>query len=265
MRPTPFFSIIVPVSDTKFLRDTLFSCAWQTFRDFEVVLSLDCDEDAVRFAVSDVEEFLADVSVVIVRNPRSPGEYENLFSGIEAARGLFIKPLYHDDLLLPFSLIEIHRFFSNHRECDFCFNARLPINEKSELLAEVSPAFSPLFDAGGIIRARNLYGRLRYIRFLNQIGEPSSGCFRANMFEGFTLDRFLNLALLDNGTKLRRLGDLTTWINLSRTHTFGYLPIVLNYFRFHQTSRTSTVIVSPCEYQDNINQLFAFIDRLRNT
>lgn len=263
MRAPPFFSIVIPVSDTRFLQETLESCGRQTFRDFELVLSLDCDEELSAQVVRDTQYLFNDVSVVPIKNGGPAGEKENLYNGISSSRGLFIKILYHDDIILPNSLIEIHRFLSMNPVCDFCFNARLPVDENSDFTDRPSVAFSPLFDLAGVISTVDLYTRLRSIRFLNQIGEPSSGCFRADIFKNLSLDQFFKLSLVDNGKRLVKLGDLVTWINLSRNYRFGYLPLVLNYFRIHKSSNTGSLSLSEIEYQDNISALAGYVDRLQ--
>ena len=106
----PLVSVVIPMyNSAKFITQTLESLAYQTMRDFEVVVVDDCSTDN---SVEVVENFANSVGgglnlhvIKLPKNTGAPGLPRNV--GIQFARGKYIAFLDSDDLFTKTALEEL--------------------------------------------------------------------------------------------------------------------------------------------------------------
>ncbi|HWW42106.1 glycosyltransferase family 2 protein [Pedobacter sp.] len=106
---SPKISIVVPVYNmsnaVQFLKRNLDSIVSQTFKDYEIVVSDDSDDDQLKI-------FCHKYQVRYVKNKGSKGMANNTNHAIENAKGKLIKILYQDDYFnTESSLEDINRYF----------------------------------------------------------------------------------------------------------------------------------------------------------
>ena len=104
----PLVSVIIPMfNSAKFITQTLESLAYQTMKDFEVVVVDDCSTDnSVEVVESFSERFNGRLHVIkLPKNTGTPGLPRNV--GIQFARGKYIAFLDSDDLYTKTALEEL--------------------------------------------------------------------------------------------------------------------------------------------------------------
>ena len=99
----PLVSICVPTyTGAAHLRECLDSLQAQTFRDFEVIITDDASADGTAAIAQEYAE--RDARFKFHANAGHLGLVGNWNCGIRLARGEWIKPVFQDDLLLPYCL-----------------------------------------------------------------------------------------------------------------------------------------------------------------
>lgn len=95
MTEAPLISICIPAyKRTTFLDRLLNSISLQTFKDFEIIMTDDSPDDAVRDLC---RQYANRISIDYYRNPLPLGTPENWNEGIRKARGEWIKIMHDDD------------------------------------------------------------------------------------------------------------------------------------------------------------------------
>ncbi|HIU18403.1 MAG TPA: glycosyltransferase family 2 protein [Candidatus Avidesulfovibrio excrementigallinarum] len=111
----PVASLIMPLYNTgPLLHDTVASVLAQTFRDFELILVDDSStDDTVKRA-----QAISDPRVRLIRRAQNGGVAAATNDGYAAARGRYIVPADHDDVLMPGRLACEIAFLEAHPELD---------------------------------------------------------------------------------------------------------------------------------------------------
>lgn len=110
MEKIPLVSVIIPMfNSAKFITQTLESLAYQTMRDFEVIVIDDCSTDNSIEVVENFAPRLFQTGIKVnllelPKNTGTPGLPRNI--GINFARGKYIAFLDSDDLFTPTALEE---------------------------------------------------------------------------------------------------------------------------------------------------------------
>jgi glycosyltransferase involved in cell wall biosynthesis len=117
-----FISICIPVyKNLNFLKRLLDSINLQTFKDFEVIVSDDSEEDNIQLFC---EAFKADFTFRYSRNPHSLGSPENWNEATRQAKGEWIKLMHDDDWFADkTSLEEFVRAIRNEPSAGVLFSA----------------------------------------------------------------------------------------------------------------------------------------------
>ena len=97
-------SICVPTfRQTKYLQKTLKSIGNQTFQDYEIILTDDTPDDAVKNLI---ETFNFHNRLKYFKNKEKLGSPENWNEAVRRARGEYIKIMHHDDWFVDENSLE---------------------------------------------------------------------------------------------------------------------------------------------------------------
>ena len=177
----PLVSVVIPAYRVKYLQAALDSVLIQDFLDYEIVVGDDCPSDEVYDLL---RAFVTDKNVVNFRyykNPKQFGEEGNFASCIRRARGIYIKPLFDDDVLLPGVLSRFVQVLSQDERLSVVSSRRLRVGEQGEELPDIEATVS-LFDEDLIIHGEDIVSFLGDVT-LNFIGEPSVMMFRKDDYD----------------------------------------------------------------------------------
>jgi glycosyltransferase involved in cell wall biosynthesis len=105
MTSSPFISVCIPAyKRVEYLERLLKSISEQTFKDFEVVITDDSNDESV---ANFLENYYASFPVVYSKNAVALGSPENWNAAIRLAKGQWIKMMHHDDWFSSRKALEI--------------------------------------------------------------------------------------------------------------------------------------------------------------
>lgn len=166
----PFFSICIPTyKQPQLLNKLLSSINKQNFRDFEVIISDDSEDDSVLQIINTDWTF----KIKYFQNEKPLGAPENWNNAIEKCDGKWIKLMHHDDYFANDEALSIiHNSIINNNEVAFFFCATLIYETKSKNIIEYKPneKYIKLLS----LEPANLF-------FANVIGGPSATIFRSDI------------------------------------------------------------------------------------
>ena len=124
----PLISVIVPVyNHSQYLRLCFESLAAQTYRNFEVIV---IDDHSTEPGVTEIlSQYLEHPHFRVYYNDRNRGISYTLNQGIKHARGEYVALVDCDDLLYPYSLMEVVREINRHPGKDYFFTDRAHVDE----------------------------------------------------------------------------------------------------------------------------------------
>lgn len=138
----PLVSVIIPVYniDDRFLRPCLDSCMSQTYRNFEVCVSDDNSSmESVRKTLSEYESKYDNFHVVYRKENGRISVNTN--TALSIAKGEFVALVDDDDLLEPYSLLEMVRYINEHPETDIVYSDEDMLSEDGTYRHD--PKFKP--------------------------------------------------------------------------------------------------------------------------
>ena len=106
-REPVLISVVVPAYETKdvFMQDLILSLEDQTYRKFELVIADASETDSVKNIVEDFQKQFDFIRYI--RLESNDGISDNTNRGIDAATGVYIGLLDHDDVLTPDALFHV--------------------------------------------------------------------------------------------------------------------------------------------------------------
>src|SRR5437660_2069334 len=129
---SPKVSICVPTfNGADYLRQAIDSVLEQDYQDFEIVIVDNCSTDQTA-AVVDGLLLKAGERIRFFKNDRNIGMAGNLNKCLEYARGMYIKFLCVDDLLLPGCLEQMATGLDTYPSVTVICGGRRAINEAGE-------------------------------------------------------------------------------------------------------------------------------------
>lgn len=170
----PHVTVAIPAFKPAHLSQAIASVLAQTFTDFELLISDDSADGAVRSIVAQ----FSDPRVRLIAGPRR-GLVANSVHLWEQARSDLLKFVYDDDFLLPFGLADLVDLLERHARLTFAFCARHIVNDDGRILHSNSPIRSDgpsVFEGAALADA--LVGGI-----INPIGEPTNLLIRRSAFE----------------------------------------------------------------------------------
>ena len=216
----------------KYLEEALNSVLAQTFTNFELLINDDCSDDS---SWSIIQRFAAqDARIVVSRNSKRLGLFENYNEIIARSHGQLIKPFAQDDLLAPEALSSMVLAMQNNPSAIMVSCRRSLIgHDLSDAAsaasgADISGSEQMALKAGLSSGKAVIETCLRNYR--NLVGEPVSVMFRRN-------DRAMKF---DN--QYLSLGDLDLWLRLLESGDFVFIDQSLVEFRQHKASQTQRLL-----------------------
>src|SRR5690349_3384650 len=152
----PFVSICIPsYKRIPFLKRLLESMVVQTYKDFEVIITDDSDDDSVKDLL---REFESRVRIRYYKNERALGTPANWNRAISKAEGQWIKLMHDDDWFAsPESLAGFIKFADNDHP--FIFSAYFTVSETSgRKLHRLSEFKDMMIKEPGVLFAKNVIG-----------------------------------------------------------------------------------------------------------
>jgi glycosyltransferase involved in cell wall biosynthesis len=165
--PQPFISICIPAyKRPELLRKLFNSIAEQEYRDFEIIINDNSDDDSVKEAVI---EFSSRLQIDYEKNPPGINAPENCMRTIRRSKGSWIKIMHDDDWFANISSLKLFAEAAQAGISDFIFSGCNYIDlvtGETELYI-LSPMRKAMLDAGPV----NLL-------YQNIIGHPSVVMFK---------------------------------------------------------------------------------------
>lgn len=99
---SPLVSVCIPVHNiTRFLDEAIVSVLTQTYGNFELVIANGASQPEPRRLIDEIVSRNSDPRVQLILNPANYSMVENWNSAIMKARGIYLKLLCADDVLMP--------------------------------------------------------------------------------------------------------------------------------------------------------------------
>ena len=220
----PHVTVAIPAYKPAHLSQAIASVLAQAFADFELLISDDCPDGAVRQVV----ERFGDPRIRLIEGPRR-GLVANSVHLWEHAAADLLKFVYDDDFLMPFCLADLVALLQQNPQAAFVFCARKVVDAAGRILpsnATIPPGPPTLFT--GKVVAEALIGEIA-----NPIGEPTSILFRRSTFEGpECLSRYC-------GAPVRHNIDVAFYLNAAERGPCVGAPDVGAVFRRHADQASS--------------------------
>jgi glycosyltransferase involved in cell wall biosynthesis len=166
----PFFSICIPTyRQPELLINLLNTINSQTFRDFEVIVSDDSDDDSIEKITENKWSF----DIKYFKNIKPLGSPENWNNAINKANGKWIKIMHHDDYFANNnSLLIMYEAISKAIDIDFFYCSTIIHNTKTKENTFYYPNEKYINSLDKI--PVNLF-------FANVIGAPSVSVFKKDL------------------------------------------------------------------------------------
>ncbi len=167
----PKVSVCIPAyrQPTK-LRRALRSVSFQTFKDFEVVVTDDSPDDSVERVTG---EFREHINLLYYRNSTTMGSPKNWNEAVRLSSGGYIKILHHDDWFRDEdSLAEFVAMLDEDPEANFAFCSSVACDSEQNILFVHTPSNTKM---------RKLRSDPRILFYGNFIGSPSATIYRRNI------------------------------------------------------------------------------------
>ena len=225
--PAPVVSIVIPSSNPTYFAECIDSAIAQTYAHCEIVVSDDCESDAIARLV-DARRDRADIRYV--KNAVRLRTRRNYEQCLDLARGEYVKFLNDDDVLEPDCVATLVGAFIQVPGLSLATSNRLRIGSDSKPLADMPATRSSvdrdlLIDGVSLANAAIMYG-------LNFIGEPSTALVRKR---DFTLNRDLGeeRPFNFNGEEVRGAVDYAMWARVLVRGPAAFFGKRLSRFRTH--------------------------------
>lgn len=227
-------SIVIPAYNPHWFEEALLSAINQdTTTPFEIIV---CDDSSTKEIACTVKKYKRTTSIPIryFKNKHRLGESKNLYRCILKSRGMYIKPLYDDDIIDHSSLRKLLHVFKRCNDVNLVSSRRSVIDENGNEISLSDIAFKYPFNGDVLIDSDDLVSVFGYTS-CNFIGEPSCVMFRKDAF--LRLGKTFNLL---DGRSLPGCGDFAIWINLLKVQPgrLGMLDDTLAKFR-HSSEQVS--------------------------
>jgi len=136
LRRVPLVSIIMPVFNSRWLKEAVESVLAQTYQNYELILVDDCS--TLPAVLEMLERLKAAPKVKIIRNSRNLGISGATNAGIQASTGEYTAFMDHDDLLHPDALAYFARTLNAGCDADMFFTNEAVINSEGVIIGKMS-------------------------------------------------------------------------------------------------------------------------------
>lgn len=222
----PLISIIIPTyNQENYIESAIESAIAQNYGNMEIIVLDDCSTDSTFERAS---QYKHHEGVKVIRNETNLGVPANWNKAISLSQGVYVKPLFGDDLLFPGCLKKLYNAILGEEDVGFVF-CRRNILYKREDREKVMDTYLPT-----IVYQDEVFGKsdrlsrgklasLVFPGMVNIIGEPTSLLVRREVFD--------SVGVFDD--HYAQLVDLEFYVRVSQKYEIKAVPEILCSFRVH--------------------------------
>jgi len=210
----PLVSIVIPSYKPAYFEQCLRSAIGQTYPNIEILVSDNCPTEEIR-------EICKKFPGVIYQRSTAY-KIENITSALYSGKGMYIKPLFDDDILHPFCIERMVAAAKISDDIELVFSASGVIDAENVTIRKRCP-----YQSHGIIPGNDLYRAI--VLLYNVVGEFSSIMFKRQTLWMLGLKRAFKLG---DHFFTRGLADAAFYCNIARGKSAYYLNEELSYFRY---------------------------------
>jgi len=197
----PKVSVCIPTfNNANYLRQAVESVFRQNDQDFEIVIVDNCSTDHTSTLVDDLQK-RNDGRIRFYKNERNIGLAGNFNKCLKYARGIYIKFLCSDDVLLPECLEKMAAVLDAHQSVKLVCSGRLTFNAIGKKIGFKQYPSTDIIIRGSNSIAKCLFGK-------NYIGEPTAVMFRKRDLTGCFREDLPQLMDMEMWFQLLEQGDL---------------------------------------------------------
>jgi glycosyltransferase involved in cell wall biosynthesis len=150
-----FFSILIPTKNRSYLLDQALQILFaSSFRNFEVIVSDDSDDESLSMAVcSKYKEANIDVEIEYVRPEKRISMIDNFNHALSFASGKYVMVLYDDDAIMPSSLEYLYDVLS-HYDIDVLVTQMSLYHHTDLKESSIAGSFSHISHTGNLYRVK---------------------------------------------------------------------------------------------------------------
>lgn len=241
----PKVSIIVPnYNHARFLHQRLESIFNQTYQDFEVILLDDCSTDDSRTILERYRNH-SKVSTIVYNEQNSGSTFKQWEKGIRLSTREYVWIAESDDYCEPTFLSELVTKLDEYPNVGIAYCQSISVDSNTKYLnswIDHTQVFVPniwqnSFISNGLSAIKNLF------IYRNVIPNASAAVIRKAAFEATT----------GLETQMKLNGDWFLWIKILRKADLLFIAENLNYFRQHNTNKTTK---QNTKNYNNLKELF---------
>jgi len=244
---TPLISIIVPTyNSSAYILETLESAKAQTYRNIELIVTDDCSKDKTIELCNDWLSKNNDcfVRTAVITTPQNKGISANLNRGINNARGVWLKIIAGDDILLKDCILKNFEYATKN-ESSFLFSRHIwfKVDDNNKKLfnsnqKQVNEYWENLNKSFFALEAKSQYYKL--LRF-NRV--PASTAF-------FYRETLISIGGFDESIPM--IDDYPLWLKATKNnHKLYFLNFPTVLYRKHEDSISAHKNVKLSFVKDN--------------
>lgn len=231
---TPLVSVsVITYNSSSTVEETLESVWQQTYQDIELIVSDDCSIDNTLDVCKDWIERHNDrfKRVVLLTAEHNTGISANINRAYNAARGVWIKEIAGDDLLLPTCIENFINYTFKVPDAYFIFGGIEAFGDNGQLVVDINNRFNN-----------------NHNFFILDKNEQHKSLFRvgnnlcaATFF--YNRKKYHELGI-SNDERIPLLEDYPKWISITKSERLHYVDKAVVRYRVHEKSLTTSSAVS---------------------
>ena len=210
----PKVSIVIPSYKAVHFEACLRSAIGQSYLNTEILVSDNCPTEDIRD--------ICDRFPGVIYQRSSVLREDNVLSALYSGKGVYIKPLFDDDILHPFCIERMVAAMQMSPNYQLAFSATQVIDSDNQRTEVRRP-----YTVSGSMSARDMQ-RSMALGMRNFVGEFTSIMFRRDTLWAIGWHKLFHLGRHDF---TRGLADLVAYINLAQGGQAFYIDEELSYFR----------------------------------
>jgi glycosyltransferase involved in cell wall biosynthesis len=219
----PKVSIVIPSYKPRHFEQCLRSAIGQTYPNTEILVSDNCPTEEIRDICSKFPSVMYQRNTVV--------RTDNVSSSLFAAKGVYIKPLFDDDLLHPFAVERMVTAIELHNDIQMVFSRSAVIDANNARTGD-----RRAYQQSGMMPGRDMI-RSMILNFRNYVGEISTIMFRRDRIWELGSNRVFTYG---NKDFLLGLVDVAFYFALVRDGSVYYIDEELSYFRWDMSTGSNS-------------------------
>ena len=228
----PFVSVIIPnYCHARYLDERLTSVLNQTYPHFEIIILDDCSPDnGASKAVIEKYRKNPHVSHIVYNEVNSGSPFKQWHKGFDLAKGDYIWIAESDDSCDCHFLEVLTKIMTGNSQCTLALCRSVTIDSEGYKTGVH-------YTQKEKDKAINMDGRSfisKEMQYANLVCNASSALFRKDVLSEIKQDY----------TDYKACGDWLFWIYIMEHGDVSYTPLMLNYYRMHDTNTTEKCIAN---------------------